>query len=740
MSAEQELNREMDIDLAGLLATLRAKIGRLLMVSLALTAVIFLALQFISPKYKSETRILIESREAVLSRARVGNSEQQRATLDQEGIASQVQIINSRDVARKVIENLKLAGMAEFDSAMTPSFMTDVMVRLGLVNDPTRITQQERVLKSFLEKLKVFQVERTRVIVIEFSSKSQELAGKIPNEVANVYLKLQENAKRGIDPAEVSKLEPELNKLRDTVRQAEARVAEFRSTSDLLVGRDNRSLATQQLSDLSTELSRVRSERSSSVSRSRAIRDVLRAGGEVDSLSNVLDSNLIQRLRERQIGLRSQIADLSTTLLPGHPRIQSLNSQLNNLNGQIRSEARKVLASLVSDAKIARARENDLIASLNSLKAESARVGEAQVELRALEREANAQRELLNTYLLRYREATSQQAHNLLPADARIISLASRPSEHYFPKKLPILSATFFGSLLVGCMIVLSGSLMGGRASSASSATARPSVAVRPVVVEQQEAEFVEQDEFGATAETHFETADVSTLQQSHSPSLETPVASTTANEFQNANAVRPSQFDTPEGAVEAAEHIFNMGVARIVLLSPEGRAGSEATVLLSRYLASRGASVVVVDMTGQGASSQTMLQSQSSLGIKDLLAGRANFSDVIHSDNSSHAHIIPGGTSSTEEAAAAHDRLPLIIDALEDTYDFVLIDCGAADISGISRISSSGTVHVINTVDDVIPARQLAGKMQASAQFGSTISLYPSVEERQMMGTYEAA
>ena len=737
MNAEQELNREMDIDLAGLLATLRAKIGKLLMVSSVLTAVIFLALQFISPKYKSETRILIESREAILSRARVGNSEQQRAILDQEGIASQVQIIMSRDVARKVVENLKLSGLSEFDSAMTPSFMTDVLVRLGLVNDPTQITQQERVIKSFMEKLKVFQVQRTRVIVIEFSSKSQELAGKIPNEVANVYLKLQENAKRGIDPAEVSKLEPELNKLRDLVREAEAKVAEFRSTSDLLVGRDNRSLATQQLSDLSTELSRVRSERSSSVSRSRAIRDVLRAGGAVDSLSNVLDSNLIQRLRERQIGLRSQIADLSTTLLPGHPRIQSLNSQLNNLNGQIRAEARKVLASLVSDAKIAKAQENDLIASLNALKAESSRVGEAQVELRALEREANAQRELLNTYLLRYREATSQQAHNLLPADARIISMASRPSEHYFPKKLPILVATFFGSLLVGCMIVLSGSLMGGRATNA---TVRQSAAVHPDFVEQEESDFVVQYEDEIATESQFETADSAIPEESISPSLETPVASAIMNETQDSEALSSSQYDAPEGAVEAAEHIFNMGVARIVLLSPEGRAGSEATVLLSRYLASRGASVVVVDMTGQGASSQTMLRSQSSLGIKDLLAGRANFSDVIHSDSGSHAHIIPGGTSSTEAAAAAHDRLPLIIDALEDTYDFVLVDCGAADISGISKISSSGTVHVINTVDDVYPARQLAGIMQASAQFDSTISLYPTVEERQMMGTYEAA
>ena len=171
---------------------------------------------------------------------------------------------------------------------------------------------------------------------------------------------------------------------------------------------------------------------------------MLQSGASLDALPEVLSSTLIQRLRERQVQLKADIADLSTTLLDNHPRIRALSSQLADLDGQIRGEAReRAEGPRRREAQTAQMREKQLVADLNTLKAESARAGEEEVELRALEREADAQRELLESYLTRYREASSRRDGNYLPADARIFSRAVAPSEPYFPKIVPIAGAAF---------------------------------------------------------------------------------------------------------------------------------------------------------------------------------------------------------------------------------------------------------------------------------------------------------
>lgn len=696
MSMADELNRDIDIDIGGVFGALWRKRSKLILIGLLATILTFVALQLVSPKYKSETRILIESRDRNFSRNNNnGNIEQQRALLDQEGIASQVQVITSRDVARAVIRNLSLAKLPEFDTALTPSGVTDLMAMLGLISNPLRISPEERVLKEFFKKLKVTQVQRSRVITVEFSSKDPKLAAAVPNAISDEYLRIQAQAKRGVNSDEAAALEPQIKTLRNKVRSAEAKVAGYRASSDLLLGRNNASLATQQLSEMSTELSRVRSARASAEAKVASVRSVLKSGASVDAISDVLTAPLIQRLRERQVTLRAQIADLSATLLSAHPRIKSLKSQLTNLDAQIRKEATKILSSIKNDAKAARSREKSLIANLNTMKAESARVGEDLVELRALEREATSQRELLQTYLRRFREATSRQGKNFLAADARIISRASIPSEHYFPKTLPIVIAAFFGSILLGSMFILAAALAASK--PVGRAGTSPLLAAEPVI------------------------------------DLAQHNAATQAQEHQPARTSRES------GAAIAAKSITMLGKARVALLSPEGEVGSEGSVLLARYLAADGASVIVVDMTGAGASSAAMIGPHTLPGIKDLLAGEASFTDVIHSDNMSRAHIIPTGAASAEVAALAGDRLFMVFDALEDTYDYVIIDCGAADVAGLSKISKPSTINVINAIDDTNPAVTMAAEMLVHAGFRKPLIIHPTEQERQIMGTIAA-
>jgi uncharacterized protein involved in exopolysaccharide biosynthesis/Mrp family chromosome partitioning ATPase len=685
MTGVQSTASDIDVDLGRLFSSLARNWLRILTAALTVTALAFVLAWTATPHYKAETRILIETRESVFTRPQ-GSGENERPILDEEGVTSQVEVITSNDILKQVAKELDLASLPEFDPALNMSLVGRLMVITGLKSDPAEVPPEERVLKAMREKLVVYRVENSRVIVIEFSSEDPRLAAAVPDAIADAYLAVSRDAKLQSNSAATDWLEPEIADLSKRVKEAEARVAEFRSQSDLLVGQNNSVLATQQLSELSTELSRVRASRAAAEATAQAVRTALDSGGSLEAFPAVLSSGLIQRLRERQVQLQADIADLSTTLLDNHPRIRGLRSQLADLDAQIRQAAENVLNGLSAEAKTAQAREQQLVADLNTLKAESSRAGEEEVELRALEREAAAQRELLESYLTRYREASSRRDGNYLPADARVFSPAIVPSEPYFPKILPIVIASFVASLMVMAVITLLQELFSGRAMRpASAAYLAP----------------VEQVAMPVPAEPAVAVAERVELQ---------PVV----GDFEPEPEPQPEPARVMPGLGEidiagAAEKLIAGGATRALFISPEGDEAAATAVLVAREVADAGLRVLLLDLTASGAASRPMLDSGRFPGITNLLASEAQFTDVIHADHYSDCHVIPVGTADPVHAMRAADRLPIILESLITAYDVVIVECGPADAASIGRLVAEGTeilVSVLSPADEVLAVR----------------------------------
>ncbi|MEX0408515.1 exopolysaccharide transport family protein [Aquibium sp. LZ166] len=665
---------DVDIDIGALTASLARDWLRIVLVVLAVTALAFILASTAQKHYKAETRLLIEERESVFTRPDANGSNS--PVLDDQGVTSQVEVISSSDLLKQVAGDLGLARLEEFEASGEVSMLGRLLIIAGLRNDPVELPPEERVLKNFREKLTVYRVEGSRVIVVQFSSVDPELAAKVPNAIADAYLALQRKAKAQSDTDATEWLEPEIADLRDKVKEAEGRVADFRGGSDLLMGSNNSVLATQQLSELSSELSRVKANRASSEATASAVRNALAAGTSIESLPEVLSSPLIQRLRESQVQLRATIADLSATLLDNHPRIRALRSQLADLDSQIRSEANKVLEGLETEADAARLRETELIAEVNRLKAESARVGEQEVELRALEREAASQRDLLESYLSRYREAVSRKDRDYLPADARIFSRASVPSEPYFPKVVPITGAALAASLLIMVVFTLMRELFSGRAMRPSyRTTAEP---VRQVVMPAHP----EADEDADLAPVA--TAAVAPPREPEQRAVAAPV------------------FTKGQVSIEdAAERLIARGASRAVFVSPEGDEGAAAAVMVAREVADAGLRTLLLDLTSTGAVSGPMLDGAKLPGITDLLCSKAQFTDVIHPDLYSDCHVIPVGNSDPARAMRAVDRLPIIMDSLTTAYDMVIVECGPADGASIKRLASGASEVVISVIEE---------------------------------------
>src|SRR5713226_10348684 len=165
--------------------------------TLLAAALAFAAVNAITPRYKSEARVLIETRENAFFRPDAEKMSE-RSTVDQEAVTSQVQLILSRDLAREIIKKLKLGERAEFDPVLDgPSLPRTLLSLVGIIKDPMDMSPEERVLKSYYDRLSAFQVEKSRVIAIEFESQDPELAAQATNAIAEAYLVLQQSAKQG---------------------------------------------------------------------------------------------------------------------------------------------------------------------------------------------------------------------------------------------------------------------------------------------------------------------------------------------------------------------------------------------------------------------------------------------------------------------------------------------------------------------------------------------------------------
>ncbi len=679
---------DVDIDLGRLMSSLGRNWLRICVVALGVAAVAFMLASMATEHFKAETRLLIEERESVFTRPDATGKDS--PILDEQGVTSQVEVIGSSDLLKQVARDLNLAAIPEFEASGEVSLLGRLLILAGLRSDPVELPPEERVLKAFRKKLNVFRVEGSRVIVVQFSSESPELAAEVPNAIADAYIALQRNAKRQSNSDATEWLEPEIADLREKVKEAEGKVADFRSQSDLLIGSNNSALATQQLSELSSELSRVKANRASAEATASAVRNALAAGTSIESLPDVLSSPLIQRLRENQVQLRANIADLSATLLDNHPRIRALRSQLSDLNAQIRNEARKVLQGLETEAEAARLRERELISELNRLKVESSRVGGQEVELRALEREAAAQRELLESYLSRYREAASRKDRNYLPADARTFSRATAPSEPYFPKVLPITGAAFVASLLIMAIVVLVSELFSGRAMRPAN---RPAEPVRDVVMPVLEPKRDEHDDVEADERESGSDQD--------DPEIVAP-APLAAEVLPEQSAKPAPVFTRGQISIEAAaERLVSRGASRAIFVSPEGDEGAATAVMVAREVADAGLRTLLLDLTATGAASWPMLERSDVSGITDLLCSKAQFTDVIHPDHYSDCHVIPSGNADPARAMRAVDRLPIILNSLNTAYDIVVIECGPADGPSIKRLVTGSTEIVISVIEE---------------------------------------
>ena len=134
------------------------------------------------------------------------------------------------------------------------------------------------MLENYYEHLLVYPVGKSRIVAVEFRSKDPELAAKGANTIAELYLAMQEAAKKDMARNASGWLGTNIDGLRQRVSEAEAEVEEYRRKAGLLLGTNNVGINAQQLSDLSTQLAQARTSQADSQAKARLIREMIKSG------------------------------------------------------------------------------------------------------------------------------------------------------------------------------------------------------------------------------------------------------------------------------------------------------------------------------------------------------------------------------------------------------------------------------------------------------------------------------
>ncbi|MGY0573592.1 GumC family protein [Bradyrhizobium sp. RDM12] len=682
-----------DIDLHALGGALAHKRGWIIVPTVLALVVSVAVINLITPRYKSESRILIDGRENVFLRPSSDRSTEERQALDPEAVTSQVQLVLSRDLAREIIKKNKLAERPEFDPVLQDvSPLKSLAALVGIGRDPFSMTPEERVLDAYYDRLQAYAVDKSRVIVVEFQSQDPELAVRVANSIADGYLVLQQNARQDQARNASQWLSGEIENLRKKVSDAEAKVEDFRSKSSLFVGTNNTTLSNQQMGEVNTQLNNARSMKADAESKARLIKEMLQSGKPIEA-SEVVNSELMRRLSEQRVTLRAQLAEQSSTLLGNHPRIKELKAQLGDLDNQIRDEAAKISRSLESDARIAGGRVDGLIASLEQLKKQATSTNGQDVQLRALEREAKAQRDLLETYLGKYREASTRESIDSAPAEGRIISRAIVSNTPAYPKKLPIVLIATLATLLLSSGLVVTGELLHQTAPRALAALPRPVTRQEPVVDAVEPA-----------------------------PLQPTMTANADASEFAEIGQLAESLMAAGAGAKKVT-----------VLGTASGDAITLSTLTLARHLA-RNARVVVVDLAASSPTIAAVSVDPMAPGLAELMQGQVSFAQVITRDKLSRLHLVMAGRPGFDRSLLQSPRVTLAIDALLRAYDHVLVDAGSAEDLPAELLTASARAVVVPDASMDLDARTLMCEQLKAVGFSEVTMLSRPVQPSEGM------
>ncbi|MGG7578070.1 GumC family protein [Rhizobium sp. Nf11,1] len=353
-------------------------------------------------------------------------------------IDSQVQILTSGNVLRRVVEAMKLDRDPEFNGGRT-----DGAAVIGALQKALVITRQTG----------------TYVVSLAATTNDPEKSAKLANQVVTSFTEEENSASNGLYENTSSTLDGRLADLRQKVLEAEQAVETFRADNDMAATEGNL-ISDQRLVSLNTLLVTAQEKTIQAKARADAVANLrvedIVAGNQAEG---GVTSPLVS-LRQQYAAQAAAVGSLESQMGTRHPRLQAARSSLQSIAGEIRGELQRLATSAKGEYEQAKAAEDSVAKELAVQKALQATTSDKQVELNELQRKATAARDIYETVLKRSSQTSEEQ--NLSQSNIRVISPAEPPVKADGPGKKILMVAGIIGGFLAGFFLGAAFAILAG--------------------------------------------------------------------------------------------------------------------------------------------------------------------------------------------------------------------------------------------------------------------------------------
>jgi uncharacterized protein involved in exopolysaccharide biosynthesis/Mrp family chromosome partitioning ATPase len=411
------------LSVLGVIAFLRDNGRRVLLLAIAIFAVGIIALMVIPVRFAATALVVVDPREQ-----RVTNEQDVLPGIGQDAAALQslIEIAKSDGFLRPLIEQLKIQDDHEITGGETDS---------------------SRLLEKFRSRLDISRRGLTYVIAITFISDRPQQAARYANAVAEAFVATQGQVRTAATDAAAGWLNSRLKSLNDRLRASEDAVAAFKLDHKIVnAGRDG---TTQQLrvTELNQQVSAARLRTEEAKTRYQQAQRDLKA-----NVDGPIKQDLLSALRAQRSALNDQIAQKRAVFGDRHPDLVISYSQLSDLNKQIENERKRNIDSAKSEYEAMLDQQKSLENRLKSVEAEMLIEGLAFVKLQELQRDADANKNIYEQFLSRFK--TTDEQRLLQSSQTKIASLATPPIRSTRPPLALLLAAIAIASILISTAVV----------------------------------------------------------------------------------------------------------------------------------------------------------------------------------------------------------------------------------------------------------------------------------------------
>jgi succinoglycan biosynthesis transport protein ExoP len=661
------VGRSDNVTISEIVRILKRRMAVVLVSTAVLVVLALIVVLVVPPLYTGTATIMIDPRRPNVVNLDSNQPAAQSPTTDDSAIESQVLLTQSVAVLRRVVESLKLTQDPDFSPK--PSVL-DPIWHLFASHAPQSDPQNAAILGSVAilqKRLKVTRERNSFLVDIGVSAHDPKKAAEIANAIANGYFLELIHSKSDATKTAATWLNQQLDDLKSRVLTSDKAVEDFRA-SHKLRETQGATVNDQQLTDLNSKLIDARAVAAEAHAKYDQVAQIARSKGDPGSVAEALASDTIARLRSQYADLVKNEADLSSRYGARHPLVAGARAQIRDTQKLINDEVHRILQSRQHSFAVAAAREASLQKSLDELQNVSGESGRAEVRLRELQREADANRTLYESFLGRYKEATARESFDL--PEARIVTKADVPIQPSFPKPLLLIGLAFPLGAAFGSLLALGIDRFDRRVKSLEQVEAVSGVTAITAIPLIGLRELSRIAKRGRHALSGYRSQTTQMLPLPLLPPLMRYIVEEPNSLF--AEAVRAVRLSVQRAAKTRAMQIVMVTSA----IDGEGKTTLAANLALSYTMMETKTLLIEGDL--RNPEMTRSLCPDAKISLFDVALGRASLQQAILVDHATSLSVLPCPMSDDAEAMSEFlfsDGISVILSELRHHYEMIIID-----------------------------------------------------------------